>query len=405
MLTELNNLVKSLKDTSSRNNKVGLLKENPWCQDILLRVYDPDILYGVKSTKCRKLSNLTGIHSDSLFHLLDQLLTHSGHDSVRLVNQFVEDNPEHTELIYNVVDKNLKCRIDDSVINMAFPDLIPTFNVALAEKYPDFADKVTPDWLWSRKLDGVRLIAQKRGNNVTYQSRTGKYFTTLDELTEEIRAIEGDVVLDGEICIMKDGNEDFLGTVGAVKKKGFTIKNPKFFVFDILTPEEFDSQKSDVILSERLDRVEFCGKIEKLEQSRVGEGELFDYPDTWEGLILRKDCGYQGKRTSDLLKVKKFFDDEFIVDSLEVGDFQIVEDGKEVVIETVTRISFTYKGEKVGAGSGFSLDQRREYYNDHSKIIGKTVTIKHFGESINKDGKVSLRFPTIKLVHGEKRDT
>ena len=44
-----------------------------------------------------------------------------------------------------------------------------------------------------------------------------------------------DFVLDGEICVMKDGNEDFSGIVGAVKRKGHTIENPKFFVFDILT--------------------------------------------------------------------------------------------------------------------------------------------------------------------------
>ena len=403
MLQQLHDLVAQLKDTSSRNNKVAILKANPWVTDLLVRVYHPDILYGVKSAKCRKLSHLDGIPSIDLVHLLDQLLQRSGHDCVRLVNQYVLENPDYQELIHNVIDKNLKCKISDSTINEAFPDLIPTFDVALAEKYPDFANKVTPDWLWSRKLDGVRLIVQKRGDEVTYQSREGKHFTTLGELTEQIRAIEGDIVLDGEICVMKDGNEDFIGVVGAVKKKRHTIKDPKFFVFDILTVEEFDSRKSDVILTDRLDRLEFSGKIEKLEQQTIGEGELFDYPDTWEGLILRKNCNYEGKRTANMLKVKKFFDDEYVVDDLEIGDFQITEDGKEKIIETVTRISFTHKGEKVGAGSGFSLDQRREYYDDHSKIIGKVVTIKHFGESTNRDGKVSLRFPTIKVVHGDKR--
>jgi hypothetical protein len=104
-----------------------------------------------------------------------------------------------------------------------------------------------------------------------------------------------------------------------------------------------------------------------------------------------------------MLKVKKFQDDEYVVESLEIGDFQIVEDGQEKIIETVTNISFSHKGEKVSAGSGFSLDQRREYYKDNSKIIGKVVTIKHFGESKDKNGKISLRFPTIKMVHGDKR--
>jgi DNA ligase 1 len=402
-MQQLQELTNKLKATSSRNNKVQILKDNPWCQDILLRIYHPDILYGVKSAKCRKLSHLTGLPSDSLSHLLDQLLENSGHNSVRLVNQFTLDNPDYTELIHNVVDKSLKCRIDDSVINLAFPDLIPTFDVALAQSYDKYADRVQQDWLWSRKLDGVRLIVQKRGSDVTYQSREGKFFTTLDALTEQIQAIDGDFVLDGEICVMKDGNEDFSGIVGAVKKKRHTIKDPKFFVFDILTIEEFESRKSEAILTERLDRLEFSGKIEKLEQREIGTGELFSYPDTWEGLILRANVPYEGKRTSNMLKVKKFQDDEYVVESLEIGDFQIVEDGQEKIIETVTNISFSHKGKKVSAGSGFSLDQRREYYKDHSKIIGKVVTIKHFGECQDKKGKISLRFPTIKMVHGDKR--
>jgi DNA ligase-1 len=404
-MRQLTDLTNELKATSSRNEKIEILRDNPWCTDILLRIYHPDILYGVKSAKCRKLDQLNGLPSDSLYHLLDQLLTHSGHDNVRLVNQFVLDNPEYTELIHNVVDKSLKCRIDDTVINMAFPGLIPTFNVALAQTYDKFADRVTPDWLWSRKLDGVRLIVTKRGSDVTYQSREGKYWTSLEALTEQLRAIEGDFVLDGEACIVRDGNEYFSEIVGAVKRKGQTIENPKFFVFDILTIEEFESRTSEAILTERLDRLEFSGKIEKLEQREIGTDGLFEYPKEWEGLILRKNCAYEGKRTSNMLKVKKFQDDEYVVEDLEIGEFQIVEDGQEKIIETVTNISFSHKGEKVGAGSGFSLDQRREYYLDHSKILGKTVTIKHFGESTNKSGKISLRFPTIKLVHGEKRES
>ena len=31
----------------------------------------------------------------------------------------------------------------------------------------------------------------------------------------------------------------------------------------------------------------------------------------WEGLMLRKNVGYCGKRNKDLLKVKKFYDAEY----------------------------------------------------------------------------------------------
>jgi DNA ligase 1 len=33
----------------------------------------------------------------------------------------------------------------------------------------------------------------------------------------------------------------------------------------------------------------------------------------WEGIMLRKDIGYEGKRSKNLLKVKKFYDAEYEV--------------------------------------------------------------------------------------------
>jgi DNA ligase-1 len=403
MLSELSSLVVKLKATSSRNDKVQILRDNKWCQGILYRIYNPDILYGVTSKKCKKLSELDGMKSNSLEHLLDQLVDHSGHDSVKLINQFVKDFGNEA-LVHCVVDKNLKCRIDDTVINLAFPGLIPTFDVALAKEYSKFADYVEDDWLASQKLDGVRLIIQKRGNDVTYRSRQGKSFTTLDALTSEVRAIQGDVVLDGEVCLVKDGVEDFQATMQEIRRKDHTIENPKFYVFDILTTDEFDSRSSTAVLTERLKRQQFTGKhIAKLEQVPVGEIDMYTYPKSWEGRILRKNVGYEGKRTKNLLKVKKFDDAEYEVLGVETGPYQLVEDGREIEIDTVTNVLISHKANRVSVGSGFSVDQRKSFYKDNSEIIGKTITVQYFGTSTNKNGKESLRFPTVKAIHGKQR--
>jgi len=405
MLEKLETLVSQLKSTSSRNDKVKILKDNDWSKWILNRIYNPDILYGVTSKKCKKLNDLDGLKSNSLNNLLDQLVSHSGHDSVRLINQFVKDFG-HEALVHTVVDKNLKCRIDDTVINLAFPGLIPTFDVALAKNYSDHADYVDETWLASQKLDGVRLIIQKRGQEVTYRSRQGKYFTTLDALTEQVRAIEGDVVLDGEVCLVINGVEDFQATMKQIRKKDHTIENPKFYVFDILTTEEFDSKSSTAPLLERLDRLDFVGdNITKLDQTPVGEIDMYTYPDEWEGRIIRKNTGYEGKRTKNLLKVKKFDDAEYEVLDVETGTFQLVEDGREIEIMTVTNVLISHKGNKVSVGSGFSVDERKAFYKDPTEIVGKTITVQYFGESVNKAGKTSLRFPTVKAIHGQKRTT
>ena len=390
-LIKLEVLVEALKSTSSRIDKINILKSNQWCKDILKQIYDPNILYGVTSAKCKKLKELDGLKSTDIDNLLLNIKNSSGHDCVRYINQFISDFG-FKELIYCIVDKNLKCRIDDTVINSAFTNLIPTFDVALAKNYSDHVDYVTPDWLWSRKLDGVRLIAQKRGSDVTYWSRQGKPFLTLGALTEEIRSIEGDVVLDGEICLMKDGVENFQDVMKEIRKKDHTIQNPKFYVFDILTPEEFDNKQSKIILSERLERLNFNGKIEKLEQNKIKDKDLYSYPKEWEGLILRKDCGYEGKRTKNLLKVKKFDDAEYEVLGVETGPFQLVEDGREIEVMTVTNVLISHKGNKVSVGSGFSVDERKSFYKDPTEIVGKTICVQYFGTSVGKEGKESLRY-------------
>jgi DNA ligase-1 len=36
-------------------------------------------------------------------------------------------------------------------------------------------------------------------------------------------------------------------------------------------------------------------------------------------------------------------------------------------------------------------------------IVGKIATIQYFEETKNDKGGISLRFPTVKVVHGDKR--
>ena len=124
----------------------------------------------------------------------------------------------------------------------------------------------------------------------------------------------------------------------------------------------------------------------------------------YEGIMLRRDCGYEGKRSKNLLKVKKFHDAEYKVIDCEEGTVRYIKDGEEVEEVMLSNIVIEHKGNKVGVGSGFSIDQRKEFYKDHSKIIGKTITVQYFEESQNQDGEWSLRFPVLKYIYDEKRN-
>ena len=132
----------------------------------------------------------------------------------------------------------------------------------------------------------------------------------------------------------------------------------------------------------------------------VDEAESLGY----EGIMLRKNSHYRGKRSRDILKVKKMHDAEYVVTGATNGDIRVVEEGVEKTINCLSSISVEHKGNLVGVGSGFSLDQRKEFGDDHSKIVGKTITVQYFEESKNQDGKYSLRFPVIKHVFENGRN-
>jgi DNA ligase-1 len=124
-------------------------------------------------------------------------------------------------------------------------------------------------------------------------------------------------------------------------------------------------------------------------------------PEEWEGLIVRKDAPSLFKRSNNLLKLKKFKEGEYKVSSVH-NEYKLI-DGVQTFC--CTSLSIHYKGNIVGVGSGINDMQRVEWYKDSKKIIGKLVTIKYFEETTDKNGKPSLRFPVLKAIHGERRDT
>jgi DNA ligase-1 len=131
----------------------------------------------------------------------------------------------------------------------------------------------------------------------------------------------------------------------------------------------------------------------------IGKAKEYD----WEGLMLRADEPYKGKRSKDLLKFKSFFDDEYEVVDVEMGPFRYVLNGKEHEETMLSCVMIQHKGYIVRVGSGFSIEQRQEFYQDPNKILGKIIEVQYFEETKNQDGGISLRFPTFKILHGAAR--
>ena len=420
MLEKLQKFVDEMKSTSSLNEKkviIDSIKNNKFITSSLNYTYDPYKKYYVTSKTCKKNSGLFkyNLYND-LFNLLDDLSNRviTGHDSIAAVNGFITTNPKYEDLIFSIIDRNLEIRASDSVINKVIPNLIPTFDVALATKYePKFCDFENEVWLGSRKLDGVRCLIRKEGNKVTAYSRQGNEFTTLQKVIDDVSMMPNDFVLDGEICLMDENdNEDFQGIMKQIKRKDHTIKNPKYIIFDYLTLEEFDTKESNTKLSDRLIRLPLhqYDTLSILEQINIDNeqqlSEMIADADAngYEGVMLRKDVGYEGKRSKNLLKCKKFFDAEYKVLDIEFDSHRVIREGKEIVIPMLANVWIEHKGYRVAVGSGWNQEQRIRYQANPEQLLGKTIPVQYFEETKNQEGGISLRFPTVKHVYENGRN-
>jgi len=442
-LESLDNLISELKMTNSNNDKKNILTRFSQCKKLLYYVYNPLWQFNTTSKNCKKRFDITSNYIyDNIYSLLDDLRNRvvTGHEAIGRVNTFVNNNSRYADIIWSIIDKNLKIRIDVKSINKVFDNYIPTFEVSLGYPFKDYAElptiniakealtgtkkpkkKVIIDssWFISRKLDGVRTVTViDETGYIKFYSREGREFTTLDKVRREIQKLNlRSIVLDGEMCIVdEDGAENFTAIVSQIKRKDFTIDYPRYLLFDCLTLEEFNKRKGDIDFKHRYNKLrsivsrntDILTVIEQVEFNYTSFTNLKNemLQKGWEGLIVRKNIPYEGKRSKYMLKYKLFHDFETRVKKVETGPFRMISarTGLEETIDTLTNVIIEYKGEEVSVGSGFSIDERKKIYNNPNLIIGKIITVKYFEETRDKNGKISLRFPTVKCVFDKKRD-
>ena len=426
-LEVLQAFVDEMKLNSSLIAKKAIINaygKNPFIKSALVYALDPYKKYYITSKTCKKYKDLCDMNKihDSIFHLLNDLndRIYTGHDAIAMVNAFILQHKEYEDLIFSIIDRNLEIRASESVINKVIPNLIPTFDVALANKFDPKRVNWDDVWFASRKLDGVRCltVVDHQGNVKSY-SRVGNEFETLQVVKDAIKSLGVlGVVFDGEICMMdENGNEDFQGIMKQIKRKDHQIDNPKYVMFDYLTLKEFNAKESKKTLSERIMRfvkldimITNQDSLSVLEQHVVSDDDHFAKlkadaeKEGHEGVMLRKNVGYEGKRSQNLLKVKKFFDAEYKVERVDFEDHRVIREGKEVVVPMMAQAYITHKGYEVAVGSGWNQEQRIKYNANPDLIIGKEITVQYFEETKNQKGELSLRFPTVKHVFENGRN-
>lgn len=442
--------VEELRSTNSRILKEEILKK--WWDEYLKQceinndneplaslinlfryVYNYDTQFYVTSANIRK-KDLTqkglfaGKRYTNLWDLLEALSNRyiTGHNAIISVQQFLKEqyDERREKFILDVIDKDLKCGLSEVTINKVCGNIIKTYDVALANKFDPKKHTLDSNWVIERKLDGVRCNVINRDGIIKCYSRQGKEITTLGKLVDELQGhLPNNTVLDGEVCLVdKNGLESFQGIMKEIKRKDHTIENPLLLCFDMLTLQEFEEKQGITKYTDRMKRLkewydlqnwDTSNKVAKhlsiVNYERYSQEALEEWNSrvktwNWEGLMFRKDVGYEGKRTNSLLKYKMFQDAEYKVIGVEEGDAQELVDGKMVKIKCVGNLIIEHKGNKVGVGTGLSLEQRKRWYQHPEEIVGKTITVKFFEPTQNQDGSWSLRFPVLKTIYEGDRD-
>jgi ATP-dependent DNA ligase len=252
-----------------------------------------------------------------------------------------------------------------------FPMLAQTYdpNNTKKKKNISFPCYVQP------KIDGLRCLIYKNGNNIITQSRTGMYFITLQHITNELNNFFNyfpDTILDGELYTTKYSFEEL---AGIIKKKKINledtekIKYIEYYIYDIV---------NDLVFEKRLEfiqkNINFINTIKTptyiIKNKEEFKQKFSDFvEDGYEGIILRNKYGlYKQKvRSHDLQKYKEFIEDEYTIVDYKEGE------GRDK--GTVIWICETQNGNKFSVRPKGTIENRKDFFNNGQKYIGKKLTV------------------------------
>ena len=425
ILEKVNNFVNDMNETNQSLEKIKILKkystdDETFCH-FLQYVYHPDYIYHVSSKHVmnffqEKYTNESEPCTIDIFVLLDNLKNGiwTGNIALTKICDFIMKHISYQELIYKILDKNLKIRISQKIVSKYLPNFFPSFPVSLANNYKESLLVKHPKWYISRKLDGIRCLVfiYPEKKSIKIMTRNEKEIKTLGmlekEIFEKMSIFPENVILDGEITSSTTEKDDFQFVMKHITKKNHCMENFVFNIFDMIPENEFRVENKDGLFFH--DRYQNCVHmiqdqfeyIKVLDQivytpEKWKEMKRISSEKGWEGLILRADCPYVGKRSNTLLKYKEFHDEEFIVKEINIGPFRVIDEisKKEKTIDCLSSVLIEYGSGTVQVGSGFSIAERKFYHENPHEIIQKKITVKYFEKT-----EKSLRFPIFKCVRG-----
>lgn len=410
-LQQINMFVKEINNENGRNYKIEVLKEyqsNDVIKKFLYFLFNPFLKTGISDKKIDMMLEEAFVCPEffSIFDCINYICKYNtgrNEDIAKVQSYLKELNEEERTLAKKIITKNLQLGVETKTINKIFDDMIPTFDVQLANKYFDNPGIVEgQEFYVTTKIDGGRIILIKENGNVSCYTRAGQLYEGLVDIENEIKNFWLDnFVLDGEITLLDKGNltskDQYKQTMKITRKDG-EKHGVKILAFDFMMLPYFKDKNSFIPYYKRRDTLEkvFKDKLKYVEVLPV----LYHGHDTHvitkllddvtkngeEGLMINlANSPYKFERCDGLLKVKKMQD----IDLPIIG----FEEGRNKHSNTLGAFLVKYKDNIVKVGSGISDDIRKEVWNNQDKYLGITIEIQYFEETENDKGEKSLRFP------------
>lgn len=413
-MKEIIKIFKEIQDTNSLNDKKSIVlsnRNNELFKKCLRFLLDDNVVTGISTKKISKRvlpsseleSNYLCMHNtfEDVINYLEKNNTGRDED-IYEIQMFLSGHEEDRTFYEQMITKKFRLGIDAKTVNKCIPDLIESWEVQLGSSY----DKLKlSDGSWfslSQKMNGNRASFYK-GRLV---SRQGKEFTGMKHIISDLNKLGAGWFYDGELIRknddgLSDGENFRIGT-GIINSDSEEKEEIKFVIFDYFPESDISLKESaakyklrrkmlnnlrEVIKEKNLDNVEIVTMVyEGTDQSKIMEWLDYAVDMGWEGLMLNKDATYKCKRTTDLIKIKRFYSMDLpIVEAVE-GDGRLK--------GTLGALVVKYKENTVNVGSGFDDETRTALWRDKESIIGRIVEVKY--KEISKDKKTgleSLQFP------------
>lgn len=416
-----------LQALSGMNAKQEFIKahsEDDWFKHFLYYALNPVLTYNVSEKTLRKLidtpptdENAKLVFFSDVFECCEYLSRLRGVDDATLrqvqLLLYAHCEPDARELFIQLIAKTLRLGVTAKTVNKVIPHLIPEWEVQQAypiDKYP--ISDGTEFWL-TQKLNGVRATLY-HGKLI---ARSGVPYKGVEHITSALAwADEFDYVLDGELTLKDKGelndNEAFRIATGILNSDNENKTNICYTVFDLIPLKDFESANPRLNYKERRFIMESMG--DKLntghtqllpvlyygkDQSKINE--LLDrmVREDKEGLMLNTNCPYKRNRHKGILKIKRFYTMDLPIIGYEEGTGRL-----EGVLGAFV---LNYKGNEVKVGSGFTDQQRVDFWKHKDEIIndGCLCEVKYKEISSDKNtGLESLQFPVFVQLRRDKTE-